>query len=185
MNIANGHQKLQTNTDMKIEIKNVKYYEQMSEETTCFMADIFVNGKKVGYCKNDGHGGDTDVRGYAEHRELFKSAELYCESLPPAFVDENVTIKNSLSNVTDYLFDEWMKAKDKKKMEKDFEKGICHTSMNNELSYEMVRWMIGYKVVPLKDLLKNENCLELIKKFCQKLKEDGRIILNTNLPFEV
>ena len=39
---------------MNIELKNIKIAEHLSEETTAFTADIFVNGKKVGYARNDG-----------------------------------------------------------------------------------------------------------------------------------
>jgi hypothetical protein len=41
---------------MKIELKNVKINKMFSEETTCFIADVFINGKKTAYAKNDGRG---------------------------------------------------------------------------------------------------------------------------------
>ena len=44
---------------MKIELKNIKYSEWGSEETNCFQANIYLNGKLVGYCENDGKGGCT------------------------------------------------------------------------------------------------------------------------------
>jgi len=39
---------------MKVELKNVKFSEHMSEETNAFTADVYVDGKKCGYAKNDG-----------------------------------------------------------------------------------------------------------------------------------
>lgn len=42
-------------------LKNLKIHEDMSDETTCFSADLYCNGKKIAYCKNDGRGGSTDV----------------------------------------------------------------------------------------------------------------------------
>lgn len=42
---------------MKVELKNFKYNNRMSEETDCFSADIWINGKKVGYAENTGKGG--------------------------------------------------------------------------------------------------------------------------------
>jgi hypothetical protein len=47
---------------VKVELKRLQIYERMSEETTAFNADVWINGKKAGYAKNDGHGGNTDVR---------------------------------------------------------------------------------------------------------------------------
>jgi hypothetical protein len=34
---------------MKIELKKVQIYNKLSEETTAFTADIYVNGVKAGY----------------------------------------------------------------------------------------------------------------------------------------
>ena len=45
----------------KVEIKNLKVAEHLSEETLAFTASIWINGKKVGDAKNAGHGGMTDV----------------------------------------------------------------------------------------------------------------------------
>lgn len=46
---------------MKLELKNVKEYEELSEETCCFTADLYMDGKKVATAKNDGRGGCNDV----------------------------------------------------------------------------------------------------------------------------
>jgi len=47
-------------TIKKIEVKSLKVYESMSEETNCFNCDIYINGKKTIYVKNQGQGGDND-----------------------------------------------------------------------------------------------------------------------------
>jgi hypothetical protein len=39
------------------ELKNVKIAEWASEETTCFDATLYINGKRIGTCGNDGQGG--------------------------------------------------------------------------------------------------------------------------------
>ena len=46
---------------MRIELKNVKIYAGLSEETVAFNASVYVDGKKVGDAKNTGHGGSNDV----------------------------------------------------------------------------------------------------------------------------
>ena len=45
---------------MRIELKNVKHVESMSEETECFTANLYVDGKKIGAVSNRGHGGCHD-----------------------------------------------------------------------------------------------------------------------------
>lgn len=46
---------------MNITLKNVKYMASLSEETHCFSADVWVDGKKKFGMKNAGHGGDDEV----------------------------------------------------------------------------------------------------------------------------
>lgn len=50
---------------MKIELKSVKVYRGMSEETLAFTADVWIDGRKSFYAKNDGHGGETYLQPYA------------------------------------------------------------------------------------------------------------------------
>lgn len=40
-----------------ISLANLKYCDWMSEETTCFQAELVIDGKSLGICSNDGHGG--------------------------------------------------------------------------------------------------------------------------------
>jgi hypothetical protein len=106
---------------MKIELKKLKVFEEMSEETTAFVADLWINGKKVAYCKNDGHGGCTFYNAYPEQRELLAEAEAYCQSLPPhvtEFMGKEMSIEQNLEFVIDCLVSEkenekFIKARDK------------------------------------------------------------------------
>tara|TARA_R110000744_G_scaffold379269_2_gene496906 strand:+ start:411 stop:920 length:510 start_codon:yes stop_codon:yes gene_type:complete len=41
----------------KIEVKNISYYARGSEETPCYNATVYINGKKAVEVSNDGHGG--------------------------------------------------------------------------------------------------------------------------------
>ena len=62
---------------MEIELKRIEYSERMSEETPCFCADVYADGVKLGSAQNDGHGGQTRLRGD------FKALREYAETLPP------------------------------------------------------------------------------------------------------
>lgn len=46
---------------MLVTLKKLSIYDRMSEETTCFVADVYVDGKKVAIAQNDGRGGNTHV----------------------------------------------------------------------------------------------------------------------------
>ena len=41
----------------KIEVKNISHYARGSEETPCYNATVYINGKKAIEVSNDGHGG--------------------------------------------------------------------------------------------------------------------------------
>lgn len=65
-----------TINDYTFYLKNLKIHEDMSDETTCYSADLYCNGKKIAYCKNSGHGEDTSVCYYGDdpNYELAKEA---------------------------------------------------------------------------------------------------------------
>ena len=45
-----------------ITLKNLKVLESLSEETLCFSADLYENGKLLAHISNRGHGGCNDIR---------------------------------------------------------------------------------------------------------------------------
>lgn len=45
----------------RIGFSSFKHYKRLSEETLCFDSNITLDGKKVGFARNDGHGGCTDI----------------------------------------------------------------------------------------------------------------------------
>jgi len=46
---------------LKFELRKIKYFDAGSEETPCFVAEIWEKGKHVADVKNDGHGGGNQV----------------------------------------------------------------------------------------------------------------------------
>ena len=48
----------------KLELKNIKYFASMSEETPCYNADIFINGKKAIHVSNHGYGACDEIYAY-------------------------------------------------------------------------------------------------------------------------
>ena len=45
----------------KLSLKNLKFHEDMSQETPCFSADLYEDGKLIAHVKNSGHGGGNTV----------------------------------------------------------------------------------------------------------------------------
>jgi len=75
---------------MKIELKNFKHAAFASEETLCFEATVYVDGKKLGEASNNGRGGCTSIYVAPENREWLKQVEAYCLTLPGVKVDETL-----------------------------------------------------------------------------------------------
>lgn len=63
---------------MKIELKNLKYAEFASQETHCFEASLYVDGKRIGVVANDGRGG---CNGYTPHT-AWETINEYAKTLP-------------------------------------------------------------------------------------------------------
>ena len=169
---------------MKIELKNIKFSEWNSDETNCFQGDIFLNGKKVGTCHNDGRGGCTDYRGIERHEtEDIKRMEEYCKTLPPiefeGYKGTMSSIDMTLEHYLDHLLEDWLNKKEEKKKLKNFSKGLCYGK--NQWSYNIITW----KGHTIESLLKHPSGVEVLQKKIKEIKEEGFKILNTNLPFEV
>tara|TARA_B100000900_G_C20331286_1_gene614321 strand:- start:62 stop:580 length:519 start_codon:yes stop_codon:yes gene_type:complete len=58
----------------KIEVKNISYYKRGSEETPCYNATVYINGKKAVEVSNDGHGGSD--RQHVWHENGFRLQEI-------------------------------------------------------------------------------------------------------------
>ena len=171
---------------MKIELKKISFYEKMSEETNCFRAEVYINGKNVGYAKNDGQGGCTWV--YPDNQagqKLVDEAEAYFKSLPPTkhtIGDSTVFLNPSLDGHIDELLEEHLRKKDeikfKKKMEKDMLTGLL---IGTATSYKKYTW--GKFTIAA--VLMHQNGKETLRNAIKKYSVDGNRVLNTNIPKEL
>jgi hypothetical protein len=160
---------------MKIELRKISFNERMSEETNCFVADLYLDGKKVGECKNEGHGGCTDYYGINHYQsDDIKKMEDYCKTLPNIKYHD-MELEQNLESVIDDLLESYIKQKEEKKKEKIMEKSIMF-GVPNGYSYQRISWG--------KNELKNIPLVRLqteVDKIREKYCKDGVVILNTNL----
>ena len=75
---------------MKLELKAIKHTEWASEETHCYTANLYKDGKPFAVVRNDGHGGpdyvDPHNKFSGTHKEFGKAVqdiESYFKALPP------------------------------------------------------------------------------------------------------
>jgi hypothetical protein len=168
---------------MKIELKNLKINEAFSEETTCFMADVFVNGKKVGHARNDGRGGCTFIHAYPNQHKLLAEAEKFCSELPKKsfdFGDRTHEFAQTLDSVVDDLVFAKEKEKEQKRIEKLCDNNIVWGKPNG-MSYKMLSFKGKPKFADIKKTIMGQKALEnLINRVKSELKE-GEEIFNKNL----
>lgn len=110
--------------NVKIELRRVSYSARLSEETSAFAADVYVNGKKAGHAQNDGHGGETMVHLDPAIREAVRA---WVAALPPRVIPagggmDAFTIEPSIEDVVDDLLDQYLRAKDLAKAERNVRK---------------------------------------------------------------
>lgn len=71
---------------MKIELKNIKTNMALSEETICFSANLYKDGKKVGQVVNRGHGGSHEYSfGYGKEYDLMND---WCKANLPKHINK-------------------------------------------------------------------------------------------------
>ena len=160
---------------MKIELKNIKINQAFSEETTCFKADLYIDGKKVGYASNDGRGGCTDYGVFKhEDRPLLEKADEYCKTLP-----EKDLGSFKLAMNLEHFIDELIYAEDgkkfEKKLQKDMLKGLC---FGTKSSYTLMHW----KGRTLAEILAIPQGRMLVEQEIMKARKNGKELLNTNIP---
>lgn len=92
---------------MKIELKGVRYFPQMSDETSCFIASVYADGKRLGVVQNHGTGGPNDYD--------FGTSELeaYAKTLPPVKVEwSDKPMEMDLELLIGDLLEEWIRRRE-------------------------------------------------------------------------
>lgn len=148
-----------------ITVKNVKFLHSLSEETLCFTATVYENGKKIGDARNRGHGGNTDIYLDKNDRTMSQLSEL----------------EDTVDNLVYDIFNQKEREKSKKKFERDIAKSICFGETT--LEYYAIGFK-GNKQTFAEIILTHPEGLKHVQRLTDSVK--GRLkgkerILNTNL----
>ena len=113
----------------KLELKNIKYFASMHEETPCYNADIFINGKKAIHVSNHGYGACDDHYPFEPftYKDV-KDLEKYLAKLQD----------DDFEPIDSWCHDRLYEYLDQKKIKRDMKtKFICINKNTNELfAYE-------------------------------------------------
>lgn len=165
-----------------LQLKNIKFSEWNSEETNCFQAVVYLNGKRVGVAYNEGHGGPTDVHPIGDDFEGYRNLRDYCKALADANKEEYYDTFSAI----DLLFEEWLEKRDAKqheaKMKKEFSKGICYSN-GEPNAYRILTFKIGGKATTITEIQGSLSGRAFLIEKCKGLEAQGCKVLNTNLSF--
>jgi len=112
----------------KLEVKNISYYERGSEETPCYNATVYLNGKKAIEVSNDGRGGmDFQHQYNLGDNGIVKEANEWCIkkfgtktiAYKSEGKDKSFSVNMDLEHVCQDALYDWL---DKKTLKKDMVK---------------------------------------------------------------
>lgn len=161
---------------MKLELKNVKIHPDMSEETTCFSANLYINGEKAAYCKNAGYGGATDID--FDNRETMLAFNEYCEANPivQEFNGKEYTF-DSMEVRIDELLVEYQCNKDLQKWQKN---KLCLHKIDSKDPDYIIHATLPMKQ-PIKILVETENGMQSLKTAIDTAQKKGYKVMNSNI----
>lgn len=162
----------------EFEIRNFKHLESRSEETNCFSAVLYVNGKKMADCGNSGHGGSTDVKFFPQYREMEREIKEFLKTQPKIKFG-NYEFDRTLDYIVDELVEELLKAKNFKKILKRTGKSLIFRDTQGTY------YQIGWKKHTVDELLKTPSGRDRLKKTIASHVTDGTILINENIPSEL
>ena len=160
------------------ELKKFNYLESRSEETHCFGATLYVNGKKLAECGNSGQGGSTDVDIFPECRALGNEVEDFLK-MQPKIKDEDYEFELNLEYIVDVLVENLLIAKELQKLKKMTESALVFRSPSGDY------FKIGWKGSSIESILKRQEGPEAIKNVIAVQVSKGHKLLNENIPREL
>lgn len=90
----------------KLELKSIHHSATLSQETHAFSANIYVNGKKVGQVRNEGHGG-CDLVHLEKDSVSLSDLNKYCLSIEPPKSDKDKQLEDKYQFSVTYDFEIW------------------------------------------------------------------------------
>ena len=130
---------------MKLELKNIKYSSFASQETPCYQAKLFVDGKPFAIVGNEGCGGCDHQHSLTKHDIAFmdklEEINAYLKTLPK--IKSRFSFANEVEEVHEFEVDlelwcgeELSKWKCAKTLRRNLKKG----SMIKDVDGEMYHW---------------------------------------------
>lgn len=136
---------------MNVQLKNVKYSAFASQETHCFEATVYIDGKRVGTVSNEGFGGPDSY----SSQELYEKLTHIASQMPPIDMSAygiDKTMPASAETLIGDLMNKYLQQKEVKRLcakktlfriaGKTYQKGMWNT-VARPFSAEVKAYLIG------------------------------------------
>ena len=144
----------------------------MSEETTCYSAEVWIDGKKAGWASNEGHGGCDSIQPNSL-RDLLND---HAKATLPIRNFQGMEIKPNAETLVNKLLEDW---EVRRAYDSDLKKNVLYTKTASDGTI--------YQSKIKRKLSNGETRVFPIDQICSFLKEKGFLIngkiLNL-LPYE-
>ena len=146
---------------MQIALKNIKHSAFASQETHCYEASIYVDGKKSGSVSNQGYGGCDDI--FWNSKEIEQRVDAWVEVQPrmPLPWDESETLKFSLELLFGEIVNDWLAEKDFNRV---LRKGLIMINNNNKKGEYSIFKIPAYYKNKKAELFERMVKLDMVKK---------------------
>ena len=165
---------------MNLELKKIKVIPRLSEETTCFYATLYVDGKAAADCSNRGVGAMTDVHFY--NIDVQGKVMEWCKQNPVVqyFGNKKHEYKGVDIRVDELLIEYQMKkelvAKQKKAL-------VLHDNKLKDPDYIIHKYLTLR--LDVETLMKNPSCHKALKEKILEYRQNGITVMNTNIDYKV
>lgn len=164
---------------MKLELRNVKVFKELSDETTCFHAILYVDGKKAADCSNRGNGGMTDVDFY--NKETQEKVAEFCKENPVVnYFGDKKYIYGDVDIRVDELLVEIQMKKDLKAKQKN--SLVLRKEKLKDAPYVIHAYI--KQLFPIEKIMQDETKRNTLRRQIVDLRKQGYTIMNTNIDYK-
>jgi hypothetical protein len=161
-------------------LKRFEYLESRSDETPCFSAVLYVDGKPLANCGNNGCGGPNDIYIFPECRAMGEAFEAFLTTQPrvkPAGYD--IELECDLDYIVDELVGLKLEERRLQKIKALTKNNLVFRTPGGE------HFLVGWKNHSIEEMVKRPNGSKLIRDTIADHVAGGYTLVNGNIPAEL
>jgi hypothetical protein len=159
---------------MIVILRSIKYSATLSSNSNAFTGDVWVNQKKIAFAKNNGRGGNTDIKAYKGYEDKLTETFEFAKTLPMVG-----GLVMDLSLLIDLQVEDYLRGKFKREAEAEVKRKMLTSIVYKDKEGEI--YHIKFNKFTIKQMLAIGSGRKAIKTLVDKLQSEGATIKNTNI----